>query len=584
MQRQAWIGVFLITLLMFLWTLWISRSGVPPSPKTLADTLKSPEKQDTSVKTPIDSASLSARLGTYARFARGQDSLLQVRTPQATFEFGTRGARLHRCELNNFYGQGSKPIRLWDSLQKHAFIFAEGRSIISSDQLYFSLIHAPQKSLLSEEDSVVFRLSLAPDTFIQVSYYLSPSSYHLKSYISFVGMKDYLRNPYISYSVSYETPQTEPSIEAMRPHCALYYRQADEVESLSPDEDEMVQKALQGRIRWVSAKGQFFCTILQASEAFSAATLTSFPFSKLPRYHMDLQLPITNGQAHLLWYLGPTRYALMRSYDEMYEKQLSLGWSFIRYINTGFIIPVFGFLERYIPSYGIIITILALLVKILLSPLTWRSYLLGVKMQIVNELPEVKALEQKYKDDPNKLMIERSLLYQQLGVSPLSGCIPLLLQIPIFFAMTSFFPNAFELRQQSFLWTNDLSSYDTLISWGIDLPLIGDHLSLFALLTALSTLAYTYFMQQGQTSTLPTLKWLPYLSPVIFFFFLNGYSSALSWYYFVLNILTIIQTFLMKRFVDKEALIRKIREVQRKKQNKVQLSEQRARMRRLLRK
>ncbi|MCX7763619.1 MAG: membrane protein insertase YidC [Bacteroidia bacterium] len=581
MQRQTWIGLFLITLLMFLWTLWLARSSAPTPSASERDTtqIQSAVKKDTSLTSLMDSAALRARFGAYAPFVKGGDSLFSVETQYAVFEFGTRGARLHRYLLKGFHAQKSQPLYLWDSLHKHAFLFAEGRTIISSEQLFFSLIYAPKGPILSGEDSVVFRLSLAPDTFIQVTYYIPAKSYHFRSSVAFHGMRGRLRNPYIVQTITYETPQTEPSSEAMRPYCALYYRQADEVESVTPDEEERIQKVLQGRIRWVSAKGQFFCALFQAEEAFSSAILTSLPYTNLPKYQIELQLPLHNDRAQQQWYLGPTRYTLLRSYKEGYEQQLNLGWSFIRYINTGFIIPVFAFLEKYIASYGIIITILALLVKIILSPLTWRSYLLGARMQIINELPEVKALEEKYKDDPNKLMIERSLLYQQLGVNPLSGCVPLLLQIPIFFAMTSFFPNAFELRQKSFLWTHDLSSHDTLISWGVDIPLIGDHLSLFALLTALSTLAYTYFTQQGQSSTLPSLKWLPYLTPVIFFFFLNGYSSALSWYYFVLNVLTIVQTILMKRFINKEELIRKLRDTQRKKQNKAQIAQQRARLR-----
>lgn len=569
---------------MFLWTLWIARSSAPSSPSQ-PDTVQTSSSfpRDTVSSAPaLDSATRAARFGIYAQFTQGRDSIFFVETRSMRLGFGTRGARLYNQNLKGFTTSSQKPIQLWDSLQQYQFIFAEGRSIVSSKELFFSLVHAPGPLIERGEDSVVFRLELAKDTFIQVSYHIPADGYHLDWKVDFRGLRERLRNPYILCTIQYQTPQTEPSSELMQPHCMLYYRQGEDIEALTPDEEETEQKVLQGRIQWVSAKGQFFCFILQAKSAFSGATLTSLPYTTLPRYQLQLQLPLEGEKAQQRWYLGPTRYTLLKSYGESYEKQLNLGWSFIRYINTLFIIPLFNFMEKYIPSYGIIITILALVVKIILSPLTWRSYMIGVRMQIVNELPEVKALEEKYKDQPDKLMVERTLLYRQLGVNPLSGCIPLLLQIPIFFAMTSFFPNAFELRQQGFLWTRDLSSYDNLISWGIDLPLIGDHLSLFALLTALSTLAFTYFTQQSQTSLDPRLRWLPYLTPVIFFIFLNDYSSALSWYYFVLNVLTIAQTLIMKRFVDRESLIRKLREAQKRKQVKVQMKEERARMRRWL--
>lgn len=527
-----------------------------------------------------DTAALKARLGMYAVFSQGKDSLIFVETPLLRCGFRSKGAQLAIHILKQHRRRGEEPVQLWDSLQQAVFLFAEGRNIIRSDELHFSVEYAPRRPLLQGEDSIVFRLSLARDTFIRVSYRFTADRYDFWQRIEFRGLRERLRNPYLLYSIAYKTPQTEPSTELMKPYCALYYKQGDEVEALRPDEDDPEQKSLQGRIRWIAAKGQFFTTLLQGEEAYVAATLTSLPFTDLPSYQLQLQLPLEGEVAQQRWYLGPAHYPLLRSYKEKYEDQLNLGWSFIRYINTGFIIPVFNFLERYIPSYGIIIAILALLVKVILSPLTWRSYLLGVRMQVINELPEVKALEEKYKNDPQKLMMERSLLYQQLGVNPLSGCIPLLLQIPIFFAMTSFFPNAFELRQKGFLWSTDLSSYDDLIGWSFQIPLLGDHISLFALLTGLSTLAYTYFTQQGQSPSMPGLKWLPYLTPVIFFLFLNSYSSALSWYYFVLNLLTIGQTIAMKRFIDKESLIRKLREVQRKKQSKAQVAQQRAQMRR----
>ncbi|MCS7189697.1 MAG: YidC/Oxa1 family insertase periplasmic-domain containing protein [Bacteroidia bacterium] len=593
MSQQSWIGIFLITLLMFLWVLWI---GYTSMPSATSDT--PPKTQDTThsrlplsrsgilvqPNSPLDSAARVARYGPYAPYTLGKDSLFTVETAVAKWTFGTRGARLHKQELKLFSTPKGTPVTLWDSTQRESFTFAEGRNILSSEELFFTLIHAPDKPLIHLSDSVVFRVSFSPDTFLQVTYRLHPSVYRIEREIKFQGLAGRLRNPYLLHTITYHTPQTESSTELVKPYCALYYRQADEVEMISPDEEESIQKALQGRIRWVSAKGQFFCALFQGEQAFSAANLTAFPFTNLPAYQVQLQLPLTGEVARETWYLGPTRYTLLRSYDEMYERQLELGWGFIRYINTAFIIPCFALLEKFIDSYGIIISILAILVKIVLSPLTWRSYLLGVRMQVVNELPEVKALEEKYKDQPDKLMLEKSLLYRQLGINPLSGCVPLLLQIPIFFAMTSFFPNAFELRQQRFLWANDLSSYDALIKWGLEIPLIGDHISLFALLTTLSMVAYAHFTQQNQTTAYPALKWLPYLTPFIFFLFLNEYSAALSWYYFVLNMLTIVQIGVMKRFTNKEKLIQKLREIQRRKPNKAALAQQRERLRKWFKK
>lgn len=549
---------------MFLWTLWMAQSAQStPAQQTAALRTDSVQTTDTLLPRPAD----TLEVGPYARFMEAPESVMVVQTPTYTATFSTRGAALVRYALPRYKDGFGNPIILWDSRQRSELTFAEGRYLVPLHRLIFEPVYMPRGPVAKSPDSAVFRLTLAPDTFIQVVYRFTPEDFHIVREITFHNLKERLRNPYIAHYVAIETPQTERSVKQMRPYTALYYRQGEDVDYLTPDEDEKVEKTFQGSISWVSVKGQFFAQLFRCDGGYGAVTLRSLPFSEaeLPRYELTLQLPVENGTAREALYFGPLRYTYLKAYGQDYEKQLNLGWSFIRYINTGFIIPVFQFLERYVPSYGIIIAILALLVKVLLSPLTWQSYVAGARMQVINELPEVKALDEKYKDDPNKLMLEKSLLYRELGVNPLSGCIPLLLQMPIFFAMVAFFPAAFELRQQSFLWAKDLSTYDDLIRWGFHIPILGDHLSLFALMTALTTLAYTVLSPQSTSTTTPGMKWLPYLTPVIFFLFLNSYSAALSWYYTVLNVLTIGQTLLMRRLVDKEAIIRKLRARRQKK-------------------
>jgi len=563
-SREGWLGIFLITILMFLWTLWLAQSAQPTHSQQVSTTrTEAIETTDTLRQKPADTLDI----GPYGRFIEAPESVLVVETPAYTAIFSTRGARLVRYTLARYKDGFGNPIVLWDSRQQSELTFAEGRYLVPLHRLAFALVHGPRGPVEKSPDSVVFRLALAPDTFIQVVYRFVPGDFQIAREITFHNFKDRLRNPYLAHHLYIETPQTERSVKQMRPYTALYYRQGEDVDYLTPDEDEKVEKTFQGSIFWVSVKGQFFSQLFRCDGGYGAVTLRSLPFSEaeLPRYELTLQLPIENGTARETMYFGPLRYTILKKYNQDYEKQLSLGWGFIRYINTGFIIPVFQFLERFVPSYGVIIAILALLVKILLSPLTWQSYVAAARMQVINELPEVKALDEKYKDDPNKLMVEKSLLYRELGVNPLSGCIPLLLQMPIFFAMVAFFPSAFELRQQSFLWAKDLSMYDDLIQWGFHIPILGDHISLFALMTALTTLAYTVISPQSTSTTTPGMKWLPYLTPVIFFLFLNSYSAALSWYYTVLNGLTIGQTLLMRRLVDKEAIIRKLRERRQKK-------------------
>lgn len=550
---------------MFLWTLWLAQSAQPSAPQKENPAHTDSIKKTTSVTESKPTDTLD--IGPYARFIGLPESIFVVQTPLYRARFSTTGAALKSLELTPYKDASARPVTLWDERQKSELTFAEGRYLIPLHRLSFEAVHLPKAPIEKAPDSAIFRLTLEKDTFIQVIYRFHPEDYHIEREIIFQNFKDRLRNPYLVHHVLIETPQTERSAKLMRPYTALYYRQGEDVDYLQPDEEETIEKTFQGNIYWVSAKGHFFAQLFRNDAGYSAVTLRSLPFGEeeLPKYEITLQLPIEEGRTRESLYLGPLRYTYLKKYGRDYEKQLNLGWSFIRYINTGFIIPVFQVLEKYIPSYGIIIAILALLVKILLSPLTWQSYLAGARMQVINELPEIKALDEKYKDDPNKLMLEKSLLYRELGVNPLSGCIPLLLQMPLFFAMVSFFPSAFELRQQSFLWAKDLSSYDDLIQWGFHIPILGDHISLFALMTALTTLAYTLLSPQSTSTTTPGMKWLPYLTPVIFFLFLNSYSAALSWYYTVLNVLTITQTLIMRRMVDKEAIIQKLRQRRQKR-------------------
>ncbi|MCS6789704.1 MAG: membrane protein insertase YidC [Bacteroidia bacterium] len=588
MSRNTALALFLLTLFMFLWTIAFSWWGISSSsqsasssPSAQADSVKAP----TALPTASDSVDkLRAQYGAYARFLEGGETLFVVQTRAARYRFSSRGARLIAHEIPLYKDHAGKPVSLWDTTQHLQVLFAEGRSIISTERLHFIPVHIPQNPVMQGEDSVVFQLPIAQDTFVRISYLLRAGDYRLRWRIAFHGLAQRLRNPYLSLHVAYRTPQTEISPKQMLSYCALYYKQGEDVESIRPDEDEVEEKVLQGKIDWVSFKGHFFCTILQAQSGFTTARLQNLPFQHLPVSRAELQLPLEGQAAEMEWYLGPARYSLLASYEQEYERQIELGWSIARYINTLLVIPVFTFLEKYIPSYGVIIILLALFIKVLLSPITWQSYRSAIRMEIVHSLPEFKQLEEKYKGQPDKLMIERSLLYKQVGVNPLQGCIPALLQLPIFSAMYSFFPNSFELRQKDFLWVQDLSSYDALLHWGFSIPIIGNHLSLFALVTSVTTLLYSLSMSSTPSTADPSLRWMVYIFPVIFFFFLNDASAALSWYYTVINLLTIGQTWLMKRFTNREAILAQIRAYQRRKTQKQEIAQYRMRMSKWFRK
>ncbi len=358
----------------------------------------------------------------------------------------------------------------------------------------------------------------------------------------------------------------------MLPETSIYFLYNDEVDNLEGASTEPQNFKEQGRFKWISYKSQFFSMALIAQkDAFEFIDVKSsvLPDSHHTKIlHSSLQIPYRHAPKETFYiriFAGPNDISLLKSYDIGLEKQISLGWALFRAVTNWLIIPAFNFFENFTSNYGIVIFLLALFIKLLLSPLTYKSYLSIAKMKIVNSLPEIKAIEEKYKDDTTKLQQAKMEFYSKVGVNPFSGCLPMLLQIPILLAMFYFFPSAIQLRQKSFLWADDLSTYDSILDLGFNIPFYGDHISLFTLLMTISTIAYTYMQQQAQGDSGPKeLKYMGYIFPIIFLGILNNYSAGLSWYYFVMNMLTIAQTYAMKFFVKEEKIKAAIEESKKK--------------------
>ena len=279
-------------------------------------------------------------------------------------------------------------------------------------------------------------------------------------------------------------------------------------------------------------------------------------------------------------FIGPNLYPLLSDLDDSISpdedlnltKLIPLGWSIFRWINTLVVIPVFNFLGQFISNYGIIILLLTIFIKLILFPLTYKSYKSQAVMRIL--APDIKAINEKYPGNDNALTRQQKTmaLYSQAGASPMSGCLPLLLQMPILFAMFSFFPSCIELRGQSFLWAHDLSAPDAIISWSGNIPLVtkyfGNHISLFCLLMTATNIIYTYINTQSQASSMPGMKWMMYLMPVFFMIFFNNYASGLSYYYFLSLLITIIQTYAMRYVIKEDDVRRRMKEAAKKPKKK----------------
>nr|MDQ3047417.1 membrane protein insertase YidC [Bacteroidota bacterium] len=334
---------------------------------------------------------------------------------------------------------------------------------------------------------------------------------------------------------------------------------------------------LEGKIKWIGFKQQFFTASLIADNTFDQpvdveSMKDEGSLKYLKNYTAKLTIPYSHQGAEtfgMRMYFGPAHYQTLKKYDLELERQINLGWKIFGWINRFLVIPIFNVLDSLNLNYGIIILILTIILKLLLLPIAYRTVLSSAKMRVLK--PEIDELTEKHKnDDPMKKQQATMALYKQAGVNPMAGCIPVLLQMPILIALFNFFPASIELRQQSFLWAHDLSTYDSIWNFG-HVPFIysiyGDHVSLFALLMTASTLLYTWSNSQlmGSSNQMPGMKWMMYLMPILFLGFMNSYSAGLSWYYFLANMITFGQTWFMQKFViNHEALHAKIQENKKK--------------------
>jgi YidC/Oxa1 family membrane protein insertase len=351
-----------------------------------------------------------------------------------------------------------------------------------------------------------------------------------------------------------------------------YQYSADkEVDYLSFTSDD--EEKINARLNWVAFKQQFFSAIIIAKDGFEKPTNLVSEKNEKSKYIKDLsaqfELPYlhkTNEQLNFQFYFGPNHYKTLKAYNSGFEELIPLGWGIFGWVNQYIIINIFDFLSKYMSNYGLIILLLTIIIKLALSPFTYKAYLSQAKMKVLK--PEIDKITEKHKKkDPMKSQQETMALYRKAGVNPMGGCLPMLFQFPILIAMFRFFPASIELRQKSFLWADDLSSYDSIMSLPWDIPFYGDHVSLFTLLMTVSTIMYTRMNSQSMGGQMEQMKWIMYLMPIMFLGFFNNYAAALSYYYFLANIFTFSQQYFMKRFIDEDALLAQL-EANKKKPEK----------------
>ncbi len=505
----------------------------------------------------------------------------------------TRGGRIYSVELKEYVTFDSLPLILFDS-DSSAFglqFFMQNKMVFTNDLFFEPLFNGERytddKVLVETTDPLVFSMRYNPDKsspssqrYIEYVYTINPGNYMIEFDINLVGMQDQIgtKGNIIDLFWSANLRLQEKAIDRFNGstiYYKLYKGDVDYLSETSDDEDSFTDK-----LKWASFKQHFFSSTLIASEYFVNPVMKTFtyPTPVNPRYLKTMELTLglpfgkdANQHYDLEFYFGPNKYNVMRAYKLDLEKQIPLGWSFflMQWINRYAVIPVFNFLGTFGWNYGIIILVLTLLLKLVLFPIAYKMYKSTAKMRVLK--PEIDELGKKFpkKEDSMKKQQATMDLYRKAGVNPMAGCVPMLLQFPILIAMFRFFPSSIELRQQSFLWATDLSTYDSIFTLPFNIPFYGDHVSLFTLLMTVSTILYTRVNNQmmGATSTqMPGMKTMMYLMPVMFLGIFNNYAAALSYYYLLANLITFGQMFIIRKTINEKKILDKIQE--RRKQPK----------------
>lgn len=536
------------------------------------------------------SAALRDKYGVFVGASQGEEQTWVVENKIQRLTFTNKGGFLKNVELKDYKAYGdSLPLIMFDTatVKFDLSFFAQNR-VVNTSQFYFQPYvngqpYTGQPLTVAEGDSLVFAMRLPsdnPEQYIEYIYTIHDNNYMMDFDIRTVGMKDVIASnaDYMSLDWAIDMMKQEKSTDRFADE-SVYYRALNDkdVDHLKVNQD--VEENVNTKLKWISFKQRFFCNVIVAKEGFDNAKMAvNTRKSDNPRYYKSMSTNISipydkDAEVNVVpmsLYFGPNHFKTLRSYKLGLQDQINLGNFFlIRWINYG-VIAVFNWLSQYGWNYGIVILILTIIIKTLLFPLAFKSYKSSAITRVLK--PEMDAINEKYPKEEDAMKKQRAILnlQRQAGVSPASGCLPALLQFPILIAIFRFFPASIELRQQPFLWAEDLSTYDSIVEFPRFLGM--DHLSLFTILMTITTLIYTWVnnkqMDYSSNPQMKPMKWMMYLMPIMFFAIFNNYSAGLSYYYMLVNIITFIQMFIFRRMINEDKVRATIEENKRKPQKK----------------
>ena len=519
-----------------------------------------------------------------------EEKIVSLENSKIKIDFTTKGGQILRSQLKEYTTYQGDTLYLTDTDGGMSLELMNKQGVkLKTKNAYFKAIANSN----NDSQALVMRMNYTDSKYIDFIYTLAPDSYMLKFDIAVVGMQDILSKEsleQLNLNWQQDLRRQEKSEKNEQRYARMYYKFIDgNVEELSDAQDDKLEVSVP--VKWVSFKDQFFSSTLIADNAFTISQLNSRILHSqeyLKDYSANLFFRPTvdnDGviKAGFRYFMGPLEYAMLQGFDDGVtdnaqrldlDKIIPLGWSLFRVVNQFFVIPLFNLLESTGIQMGLVILLLTLIVKLIISPLTYKSFMSSAKMRVLK--PQVEVINEKFQGQEKAMDRQKATmeLYRQAGVNPMSGCIPMLLQMPILLALFAFFPSAIELRHQSFLWAHDLSTYDAIFEWNANIPFVsswlGNHISLFCVLMTATNIIYTKFNMDATNTgqqQMPGMKWMMMLMPLIFFFVLNNYPSGLTYYYFLSTLMTILITLAFRYFVDEDKVLAKL-EANKKKPKK----------------
>ena len=569
----TFIGFLLISIIIMFW--YYSNQSIPAIVENDAEIIENTISEDELL---IDNKPKEIKKENKYDF---EQKKIVLENDKIYLEIDTKGANISLLNLKEYTNYNDESLMLVDLDNSSLNISLpdnQNSRIIDSKDIIFD------SDILEENKKIKLTGYISDDDSIEIIYNLDNDSFMLDYQLKFNGFQTYQNQNDFYISWIKDSFRNSKSLDYENRYTALSYGFEDEKDSylsITGSSDKIIDD-----VNWISYREHFFSSILMFEDKLDKIQIFSENLASIDelekkytkRFSTIIPIEINNSTSDFRFYFGPTDYDSLKEYNIGIENSVPVGWGIFGWINTFIFFPLFSFLTKYF-SYGISIIVLTIIVKILIAPITYKQYLSQAKMKVLK--PEIEEINEKYKDDPMKRQQETMSLYTRSGANPMAGCLPALAQMPIFFALFVFFPAAFSLRQKSFLWADDLSSYDSILDFGFYIPLYGDHISLFPILASVAIFFYTKMTTGGQMMPASqtggvNMKLIMYLMPLMMLFFFNNYASGLSLYYFVSNLLTIMLMLLIKRFYIDDKKI--LREIEQNKQKPIKVGGFRARL------